>query len=83
MPNPVAVTARAKRNAVKMSHTTTFANPASTAGGVNVRVRARSVMATRTLTPIGTGCAISEITVAAKIASKCRCRVVKAAKGAK
>ena len=70
MPNPVCVTARENRNAVKIIHTVTFANPESTLTGVSVPVNASRVMASRTLTPIRTGCATSAMMVAAKIANR-------------
>ena len=62
VPNPVAVTAFAKRNAVKTSQIVRLLNPERTFAGGRVRVNARIVMATTTLTPIGTGCAIIDST---------------------
>src|ERR1035441_1835924 len=65
MPKPVCVTARENRNAVKINHTVTLPNPASTRAGVSVPVSASSVMANRTLTAMRTGCATSAMMVAA------------------
>ena len=70
VPNPVMVTARAKRNAVKTSQTVTFENPESACAGVRIRVSASTVMAMRTLTPMRTGCATSATMVATKTISK-------------
>ena len=75
MPNPVCVTARENRNAVKISHTVTLPNPDSTLAGVSVPVNASSVVANRTLTAIFIGCATSAIIVATKIANRCSCAV--------
>ena len=73
VPNPVCVTARENRNAVNTSHTVTLPNPASTLAGVSVPVSTSRVMASRTLTPMRTGCATSAMMVAAKIANSRPC----------
>jgi hypothetical protein len=72
-PNPVCVTARENRNAVNTSHTVTLPNPASTRAGVSVPVNGNSVMASSTLTPMRTGCAIAAMMVATKIANRRPC----------
>ena len=54
-PKPVAVMARANRNAVKISHTVALLNPERTLVPGSVLVNTRIVIASNTLTPMTTG----------------------------
>src|SRR5260370_15376329 len=82
-PNAVSVTERGNRNALKTIHTVGLPNPESAFAGGSVFVSTSVVMATKTLTAMGTGCATRARMVPTKIASRCRCAEVKTASGAK
>src|SRR5690348_1445531 len=73
IPKPVDVIAEAKRKAVKISQTVGLAKPEKTCAADSVFVTDSSVSARSAVTPMGTGCATSAMTVAAKIATRCRC----------
>jgi len=72
IPNPVLVTARENRKAVKISHTVGSLYPAKICSGATVLVNDRIVIPTSVLTPIGTGLATRATTVAVKTASRWR-----------
>jgi hypothetical protein len=72
IPKPVDTTAREKRNAVNMSQTVWLLNPERIFAGGRVHVRARTVIATTTLTPIGNGCDTNAMIVATNTASRWR-----------
>lgn len=80
-PKRVAVTARAKRNAVKISQTVVLLKPENTWFAGSVRVKARTVIASSALTPMGTGCATSEVMVARNTADRWRCCAVRPGTG--